>query len=97
MLIKLDVGCVICQTRGLGYREPEIHHLTSCGRRLGHDQSIGLCQWHHRGIPDAGRNHREMRELFGPALTDGSKTFRDAYGDDQQLLNACNDLLGVAP
>lgn len=92
--IKLDVGCVVCRLQGVGYRPPDIHHLTSCGRRIGHDASIGLCLWHHRGIPDDGRTSRQMRELYGPSLTDGSKTFRDAYGDDEGLLEAANEMLG---
>lgn len=92
-LIKLESGCICCRLRGLGYTPPEIHHLIDGGRRRGHDETIGLCQWHHQGYAPDGWTPRTYRELAGPSLKDGTCTFREAYGTDDELLAAQNRLL----
>ena len=79
---KAHVGC-------------DYHHLLSGGRRRGHRFGIALCGHHHRRIPDFGCSHAEMRETYGPSLMDGSRLFRDAFGDDETLLAKQDALLGI--
>jgi len=83
--IKLDTGCVCCRLQGVGYTEPEIHHL-GVGRRDGHSESIGLCQWHHRAVVPAGWTAEAMRGRYGPSLARGSKPFHAHFGSDDELL-----------
>ena len=45
-----EIGCICCLKTLYVYEPPEIHHITDCGRRRGHDYTIGLCPWHHRGV-----------------------------------------------
>lgn len=73
----------------------DAHHLLSGGRRIGHMATVGLCPWHHRQVPDWGCTAKEMRAYYGPSLMDGSKTFRDTYGDDESLMKLQNELLGA--
>jgi hypothetical protein len=82
--IKRYIGCIACRIRQLGYVAPEIHHLTDCGRRRGHDFVIGLCEYHHRGVSLYG--HQHAVEIYGPSLAHGSKLFRAAFGSDDDLL-----------
>lgn len=91
--IKLEAGCVCCRLRGLGYAPPEIHHLIEGIRRIGHDATVGLCPWHHRAVPHQGWSREACRETFGPSLAEGSKPFREAFGDDEFLLTAQNRIL----
>lgn len=72
----------------------DAHHLLSGGRRIGHMSTIGLCPYHHRGVPHEGMDKHQAREQYGPSLMDGSKLFRDAFGTDAELLHMQNQLLG---
>lgn len=64
----------------------DAHHLLSGGRRIGHLATIGLCEWHHRGMADPDAWLVNVRHNFGPSLMDGSKLFHAAYGSDAELL-----------
>lgn len=65
----------------------DAHHLLSGGIRIGHMATIGLCVWHHRGMPEMNGYPSELcRRVLGPSLMDGSKLFREAYGSDEELL-----------
>lgn len=86
--------CLACYTLAKVCPGSDAHHLLSGGRRRGHMATIGLCAWHHRGVPDWGCTASEMRESYGPSLMDGSKLFRDAYGTDDELLALQKRLLG---
>ena len=74
----------------------DYHHILSGGRRIGHMSGMGLCAWHHRGVPSWGCTVKEMRAHYGPSLMDGSKLFHAAYGSDDELLAGQNLLLEVA-
>lgn len=96
-LIKLEAGCVCCRLRGLGYCGPEIHHLLDgAHERIGHEATVGLCPWHHRGVPHDGWTVEACRETCGPSLAEGSKPFHEAFGSDDDLLAAQNRLLRQA-
>lgn len=64
----------------------DYHHMLSGGRRRGHMDGIGLCPWHHRGVPEPDSTVKETRHYLGPSLIDGSKVFRERYGTDEELL-----------
>jgi len=91
-----DCGCVACLIYGL-QTYPEIHHLTVGGRhgqkRRGHNFTIGLCSYHHRG--DVGFSTRELCELaYGPSYALQPKRFRETFGQDDELLAYQNRLIG---
>ena len=82
-----DYGCVCCRIEGDGHRDPDIHHIVEGGRRLGHQYTLGLCPYHHRGIqPDSFIYH-------GPSLADGKRPFIKRYGTERFLLEYVNGQL----
>lgn len=101
-----ESGCVACRMRAswLLHLPVEIHHLTINGRhggvRLGHEFTVGLCEWHHRGIalqvtgiPDTSMT--ETAEYnFGPSYARTPKAFRAEFGSDEELLKYQNELIG---
>lgn len=90
-------NCMACMQRGVDVSEQglvEVHHLLSGGRRIGHMATVGLCIWLHRNQLFWLCTHEEMREHYGPALSEGSKPFRDEFGTDAELLQMQNELLG---
>ena len=93
-----EAGCVCCAARGYD-REPggplaEAHHLLSGGIRRGHQHTVGLCAWHHRGrLIVTGWTHATHRRLLGPSLAEGSVPFHEAFGDDDALMAATHALI----
>lgn len=81
-----EIGCVACRKMGY-FSLADVHHLLSGGRRRGHDFTIPLCPWHHRGIEPPPVD-------VGPSLANGSKPFRAAFGSDDELLAEVNRLIG---
>lgn len=96
-LVAVKEGpCLACLIfTGKKYRGCDAHHLLSGGRRIGHLATIGLCLFHHRGVPHPHYSASMTREIFGPSLMDGSKLFRAAYGTDAELLALQKQVLGV--
>lgn len=88
-----SLGCLTCAIAGHGYAAPDIHHLLEAGRRLGHDQTIALCPWHHRGVAHSHAAPSLMEHLKGPSLAIDSRAFHARYGDDQSLLDMQNERL----
>ena len=85
------IGCICCKAEGL-YRVPvEAHHLLSGNRRRGHQFSLPLCRWHHRGETMLTKD--QATQTWGPSLADGSKPFHERYGSDDELLAKTNELL----
>lgn len=78
----------------------EIHHQNAGGhagqKRLGDAHTVGLCEWHHRGIAKPQRWRAEMTRLYGPSLAGGSKPFRERYGSDSHQLALVDDVLRAA-
>ena len=87
--------CVACHLRGVASWCPEVHHLLSGGRRIGHMATVGLCAWHHRAVISFACTGTEMRDHFGPSLNEGSKPFHREFGTDAELLAIQNALLGI--
>lgn len=87
-------GCICCRECGVGWMPAEIHHLTIGGRhgqkRRGHDYTIGLCIYHHRGQP------LPWQDKLGPSYALQPRAFREEFGQDDELLARQNELIGWA-
>lgn len=84
-----ELGCICCLEESGGYRAPDIHHITDCGRRMGHEYTIPLCPYHHRGVITC------PSEVYrGPSLSDGKKPFSNCYGSELELLEKVNAMIG---
>ena len=89
------IGCIACRLRGIKGVLADAHHLLKGGRRIGHDATIALCEWHHRAMPFGDwLDHATCRRLLGPSLAEGSKPFHREFGSDAELLELQNVLLG---
>lgn len=97
-------GCIACRMRDIGQVWPEIHHLLNTGkagngRRIGHDATVGLCKWHHRGLAHVNNGRRftceECLEWLGPSLAAHPRAFHEEFGDDEKLLAYQDRLLGI--
>jgi len=92
-----DIGCVIAQALGLGFVPCEVHHLTVGGKhgqkRRGHDFTIGLNPWSHRGEPFNGMSAATCEQLFGPSYAKQPRRFRQEVGNDDYLLDLQNTLI----
>lgn len=89
------IGCVACR-KHRGIIVPcEIHHLTGGGhhgqKRRGHQFTIGLCAWHHRGVGV----ERDLLPRFGPSYARQPKVFREVIGTDAELLKLQNHLIAT--
>lgn len=92
-----DIGCLACYKLGLGWFNPEIHHLTIGGKhgqkRRGHDFTIGLCGWHHRGCTLVRACLLDRTEDVGPSYALEPRRFRQEIGYDAELLSLQNQLI----
>lgn len=96
-LIK-EIGCICCWIKGVPNVPAEIHHLTIGGKhgqkRRGHDCTIGLCQWHHRGVlPYIGA---QLAAGLGPSYALEPRRFREEFGTDDLLLDFQNQAIAMA-
>lgn len=98
MVAVKEVGCIVALERGLGFVPCEIHHLTLGGRhgqkRRGHECTVGLNPWSHRGAPFSGYSAEQCVDLFGPSYAREPRRFRQMY-PDEWLLARQNELIGV--
>lgn len=79
-------NCCACEQLGLDITDSgvvEFHHTAGKKR---HDLTVGLCCFHHRGVPWPGRSLAWCRENLGPALSEGSKPFVAKFGTGAALL-----------
>lgn len=97
MLAIRDAGCIASRLRGLGFVPCEVHHLTIGGRhgqkRRGHGATVGLSQWHHRGVVPDGWTAERARQVLGPSYAREPRAFRAEFGDDDQLLAYQEEML----
>jgi len=83
-------GCIACAKDGK-HRYADAHHILDGGRRIGHDHTIPLCEWHHRGINLFDTlTDSQVEELLGPRLT-SKRAFIDRYGTELELLAEIDD------
>lgn len=92
-------GCLIAHILGIGWLPAEIHHFTIGGhhgqKRRGHDFTIGINSWSHRGVPLDGWTLDECYEKLGPSYARQPNAFRETFGSDDELLALQNELLGL--
>jgi Recombination enhancement, RecA-dependent nuclease len=88
--------CLACMMALAVQRQrTEAHHQLSGGVRIGHEATIPLCGWHHRGErPNRKVTNAQMTKYSGPSLALSSKAFHDRFGTDAELLNRTNKLIG---
>jgi hypothetical protein len=83
-----DLGCIVNRLYGvLCLGDLQRHHVTSGGRRIGHEASICLCWGSHQ----SGKNDAAMVSRHP-----WSREFHSRYGTDQFLLKKTRELVGVA-
>lgn len=87
-----ESGCICCLLATGKTQAPDVHHLTSGGRRIGHQATIGLCPWHHRGHTQ-GQSKQFMMGLLGPSYAHGRRGFQEYFGRDDLLLKFQNAVL----
>lgn len=91
-IIRENCGCLCCLLVGWLDVHTTIEHVTDAGSRLGHSDSLGLCEWHHFGTRKHGAHTLSARSLqnmigeFGPSLAHGRKPFEEFYGDEVTVL-----------
>ena len=92
-----QLGCICCRMQGIRTGLAiQIHHLLSGGRRMGHDETVACCSWHHVAQRLDGMAGKQMTAVYGPSLANGSKPFKAQYGTDAELLEYQNKLLEEA-
>lgn len=96
-VIREHCGCVCCLLVFAQYVIPTIEHATSRGRRIGgkeqHQNTIGLCVWHHFGTPAAGFSAEQMVEAFGPSLAKGRTPFEEFFGPEEALIEVVDSVV----
>lgn len=93
-----EIGCIACRIAGCTYPVGcEKHHLNAQdrhgGKRLGEAYTVGLCPWHHRGVPFEFHTEAECRDAYGPSWAREPSAFRSRFGNGESLLAYQNDLL----
>jgi len=87
-LIK-GLGCVACVLAQWPDVQCEVHHVVEGRVRLGHDKTMGLCLWHHRGECAngyQGYTKQQMSGMIGPSLAHGSYNFAENFGSQATLV-----------
>lgn len=85
-----SIGCVCCDMMGYPHEDgaplAEADHQLSGGIRIGHDDVIPLCEWHHRArLIVNGWNHKQHRIHLGPSKAEGTKPFYACFGSKERL------------
>ena len=82
--------CLACEQEHIAQPwRTEIHHIVDRGSRKhsgGHDATIPLCSWHHRGDCRTGFTARDMETGYGPSLARNKRGFVAKYGTERELL-----------
>lgn len=89
-------GCIASYIEGRSGEPGDIHHLLSGGERIGHEATICLAPWFHRGNPPGGMTIAQAKAMFGPSMKHHPREFRARYGTDAELLKLQNELLAEA-
>jgi hypothetical protein len=91
------MGCIVTRLCFGAYKDADVHHITSGGRRLGHMSTIPLSPWYHRAVPDSNMTPQLMREFYGPSLAESKAEFEARFGTEAYLLEQTNKWLGQVP
>lgn len=89
-----EIGCICCWNYLGIKRNPEIHHIVDKGYRKhsgGHDATLPLCAWHHRG--EYGDATIHAVQTYGPSLALNKREFIRVFGTERQLLETVNAMI----
>lgn len=93
--------CAACVRLGVAQPfQTEAHHLVDKGTRAasgGHEATIPLEAWHHRGQCLDGMTAREMELEYGPSLALNKRGFVAVFGSERELLERVNKILRWLP
>lgn len=91
-----ELGCVACRLDGTDRDsvEPDIHHMLSGNKRIGHMATVPLCKFHHVGEAYDGVPESWFLENVGPSWHRHRRAFRARYGSDAELIAITNELIG---
>jgi hypothetical protein len=89
------LGCVVSRIFFGRWEPADIHHLVEGRKRLGHQFTIPLSPWFHRGVPPADLRPSEATKALGPSLAMSKRDFVAAYGTERELLEQTNKLIEV--
>jgi hypothetical protein len=82
-----EIGCIACRKEGRLEVPCEVHHVLDGGRRMGHDHTVGLCPWHHRGeAPLNMPATDEVAFFYGPSMALHRRRFDKVYGSQSELV-----------
>lgn len=98
---RLDIihrlPCLACVQEGCQQpSKTEAHHLVDKGTRKlsgGHQATLPICGWHHRGEPAWDSSVRGMKAYYGPSMFHHGKEFTERYGTQRQLLARTNAVI----
>jgi hypothetical protein len=88
------LGCVVSKIYFNRWEPAEIHHLVEGRKRLGHQFTIPLSPWFHRGIPPLhDMRPSDAEKQIGPSLARSKREFTCRFGTERELLERTNNLL----
>lgn len=92
------LGCVVSLVYFKRWEPAEIHHLVEGRKRLGHQFTIPLSPWFHRGVPPLGdMRPSDASEKIGPSLALSKREFTSRFGSERELLEQTNKLIDGIP
>jgi len=88
------LGCVVSKIYFNRWEPAEIHHLVEGRKRLGHQFTIPLSPWFHRGVPPLpDMRPSEATKQLGPSLALSKREFVARFMSERQLLEKTNELI----
>lgn len=96
-----DMPCVCCES--LRIEQPfrtEAHHVVDLGYRKhsgGHQSTLPLDSWHHRGLCLDGMTATQMEAKYGPSLALNKRLFKVVFGTERELLEQVNEEIILHP
>jgi hypothetical protein len=88
------LGCVISRVYFDRWEPAEIHHLVEGRKRLGHQYTIPLSAWFHRGVPPlSDMRPSEAVQKIGPSLALSKRAFVARFTSERELLEQTNKLI----
>lgn len=99
-----DLGCLIARVFFDKPNTPgEVHHVLTAGRRTGHQATLYLAPWYHRGVPPTVRHAGRLLELtvaaattrYGPSLALDRPAFEARFASEVDLLAMQDELVAM--
>lgn len=88
-----EIGCICCRACNIEREPADIHHIIDGGRRMGHQYTLPLCPYHHRGQPKEGLTQKQMDKFLGPSLALNKRKFDEVFGGELTLLEYVDKML----